>query len=89
MTEHIVAAAVSDGKMVFSMQRPMRHGDVLESMLVEFGLDAMEIGYPDNQGFLTSEGRFVERYEAGKIACAAGQIESLKWPPLLYSEDLW
>jgi hypothetical protein len=43
----------------------------------------------DEQGFVTSDGRFVGRKQAGCIAILAGQIERLKWPPLLYSEDLW
>jgi hypothetical protein len=43
----------------------------------------------DIQGFVTDEGRFVDRLEGAAIALAAGQIAALKWPPDLYSEDLW
>lgn len=39
------------------------------------------------QGFLTSDGNFVNRKEAGKIAYEAGQIKKLT--ELLYSEDLY
>jgi hypothetical protein len=42
-----------------------------------------------HQGFYTSAGRFVDRVEAVEIAKAAGQITEPKWPPQLYSEDLW
>lgn len=41
------------------------------------------------QGFLTDKDEFLEREEAGKYAIKCGQIKVLKWPPLLYSEDLW
>jgi hypothetical protein len=44
------------------------------------------------QGFLTNEGRFVDRYEALDIATSAGQLKGRhKHNPLdqLMSEDLW
>jgi hypothetical protein len=41
------------------------------------------------QGFVTDAGVFVTRTEAAKIAIECGQIKGLKWPPLLYSEDLY
>lgn len=40
------------------------------------------------QGFLTSDGRFVERDEAGKIAWEAGQLKSKPKKPFL-SEHIW
>lgn len=39
------------------------------------------------QGFLTSENRFVDRQEAGKIAFEAGQTDSLI--TTLFSEDIF
>lgn len=41
----------------------------------------------DDQGFMTSKGRYVQRDEAAKIAFNANQIE--KPTPYLFSEDLW
>ena len=41
------------------------------------------------QGFITTEGRFVDRKEGAKIALESGQIKELNWPPDLYSEDLY
>lgn len=41
----------------------------------------------DDQGFLTSTGRYVDRHEGAKIALASGQID--KATPHLFSEDLW
>jgi hypothetical protein len=41
----------------------------------------------DDQGFMTSEGRFVERPEAAQLALSAGQISTQAF--ILFSEDLW
>jgi hypothetical protein len=84
MSERIVAAALRKGELVFSLPRPARHGHIGKQM-AEQGIDAIT---PD-QGFLTSEGRYVDRLTAVTIAIEAGQIDAPKWPPDLYSEDLW
>lgn len=39
------------------------------------------------QGFLTNKDRFVDRYEAAKIALASGQIKEPT--ERLFSEDVW
>lgn len=44
---------------------------------------------PEDQGFYTSKGRFVDRYEACKIAKESGQIEVDDEKTVLYSEDLY
>lgn len=85
--ERIVAAAVHAYGATWSLPRPARHHNVLWA-IDKAGLSAIEPG-PEAQGFLTSEGRFVGRREAAGIAIAAGQIITTKWPPDLYSEDLW
>lgn len=84
----IVAAAIqlADG-MVLSVPRPARHPSVI--------LKAQNEGRSlagSTQGFLTSEGEFVDRAIAKGIAFFAGQL-----PPgvnenglfQLYTEDLW
>ena len=90
--ERIETAAIVDSKgVVHARPRPARHPHIMEWMSargirVKPGIimaDARE------QGFVTSAGRFVDRVEGAKIAKAAGQIERLKWPPYLYTEDLW
>jgi hypothetical protein len=43
----------------------------------------------DDEGFLTSEGRFVGRWEAGDIAALAGQIRSPMGRELLSSDINW
>jgi len=44
---------------------------------------------PSKQGFLTSNERFVDRYEARQIALDAGQCNEKNVPYQLYSEDLY
>ncbi|MEE9923742.1 MAG: hypothetical protein PBV01_10320 [Brucella anthropi] len=87
--EFIVAAAIHHGGIIF-LPRPARHHTILQAMETE-----MQIGgviNPQQQGFITSTGRYVNRTEAWYIAQAAGQIirkTSGEDTPNLYSEDLW
>lgn len=84
--ETIVAAACRVGHLTTSLPAPKRHGDIMRS------IGAVGFNYivgPDEQGFLTSTGRFVGRFEAADIAIASKQIKQLAHPPQLYSEDLW
>lgn len=43
----------------------------------------------EDQGFMTSEGRYVGRAEAHEIALNAGQIDCGLSGYILFSEDLW
>lgn len=55
-------------------------------------LSALGISVKDmnNQGFMTSTGRWVDREEGCKIARAAGQIRHKTGPDnILFSEDMW
>lgn len=81
ITEKIVAAACrKDGKVWTGI----RHNEIIEQMIQEGGLFSID---QIEQGFLTSEGRFVSRYDAALIAFGAGQVDILK--NSLSSEDLW
>lgn len=73
-----------DGK-IWSVPRPERHHHVIKLMVL-FGYPTPVAGI---QGFLLSNGKFVGRKEAAKIAIEAKQIKKLNWPPNLFSEDLW
>lgn len=66
-----------------------RHGDIIKAMVELYGITPPVDGERYEQGFVTSTGEFVDRVEGAAIAIAAGQIKALKWPPLLYSEDLY
>lgn len=84
--ETIACVAIRVGAMTVSMPRLKRHGDIMRE-LGRVGINY--IAGPDDQGFLTSKGRFVGRFEGADIALAARQIKTLRFPPQLYSEDLW
>ena len=58
-----------------------RHGDVIRANIKK------RIGVKGVQGFVTTDGKFVSRSEAAKIAFKSGQIK--KPTSLLMSEDLY
>lgn len=95
MTERIVAAAVQYRGITLSLQPPARHHTILQTMDILVGISQDEL-HSSYQGFLTSEGRYVNRVEAFYIAFKAGQLtdpdkaaqKAIKGPEL-YSEDLW
>lgn len=67
---------------------PARHHNIIHALKGMTGKHTQ----PDDQGFLTSTGRYVERAEALQIALASGQ-KMIDHPSRhaikLYSEDLW
>lgn len=85
--ERIVAAAIQHEGVTISLPKPARHGQILhcaEQFLPEHALGAA------CQGFLTSEGRFVNRIQARQLAWIAGQQpKETANARDLYSEDLW
>jgi hypothetical protein len=87
LRESIVSAAIRERAtgLVFSLPKPKRHHHILHAAAALH----RELKYMD-QGFITSEGRFVARLEAAKLAELAGQLKNgLNSPPNLFSEDLW
>lgn len=92
---YIVAAAIKECGVICSMSRPARHGDVIRMMATA----GFPIPINGRQGFLTSDGLFVGREDARKIAHEAGQIIAriigsdgvpYKFEHReLFSEDVW
>lgn len=82
--ELIVEAALRKQGRVFSVPKPGRHDKVIQE-----ACDTLKIDYigEHEQGFTTSDGRFVDREEAARIAYDAGQV-SIKLNQL-FSEDVW
>ena len=82
---HQSAAIRLDNGRVLTYPPPFRHHDiVLEARLNPLAF----VG--SVQGFVTTEGRFVDRIEAYGITKAAGQLfRETETPGMLYSEDLW
>ena len=83
--EYITAVAIKRGEDVFDLPKPSRHNDVIRDMRNK-GFKRV-VG--DVQGFLTNHGTFLDRIEGAKLALDCGQVDELKHPPYLYSEDLW
>jgi hypothetical protein len=83
----VVAAAIVgfDGK-VYSVPKPGRHHDVIR-MMVESGHPKPITG---EQGFLLSDGRFVDRESAKIVAINAGQLLArASHSSDLFSECVW
>jgi hypothetical protein len=86
ISESIVRAAVRDcDGEVFHLAPPARHHTIIHKFRVRPGRE--------DQGFLTSQGRYVDRLEAMAIAKSAGQLKRPETGgyqgPELFSEDLW
>lgn len=89
---HITHAAIRfrvyGAERVISVDPPLRHHDVFRAARAQ-GIMHGEM-HEQEQGFLTSEGAFVGRREALRIALEAGQIVTKHgFQDHLFSEDLW
>ena len=89
--EMIVAAAIQVQGVTLSLPKPARHGQVLHAADA-IGFGSEQLAYAC-QGFLTSEGRFVNRVQAKQLAHMARQPQlrsaTERHPRDLFSEDLW
>jgi hypothetical protein len=85
MDETIVAASVKFHGVVCTLPPPARHHHVLHAI---HAVCPDEVIGPDEQGFVTSTGRWVDRPEAKRIAIAAGQVID-NGRSHVFSEDLW
>lgn len=82
------AIKAKEGDKIFHLPRPKRHHHILHQFHPDVSV------HPDDQGFLTSEMKWVDRQTAFTIAKAANQIISrpdgrIYDGPDLFSEDLW
>ncbi len=86
--EKIEKAAILFQGRVYSVFPPGRHHDVVKA-IIEQNPSVTRV-MPNVQGFVTSNGRFVQRDEACVIATKADQIKVKTNPAhLLFSEDVW
>lgn len=82
----VEAAAIRRDRRVWSLPPPARHHHIMDYM-IERGVQP-----PINreQGFVLSNGEFVDRTEARLVAASAGQLLSTASKgSLLFSEDVW
>lgn len=87
----IAAAAIEWHGLTVSIAPPARHHTILNLMHESLAprQERFLIG-PEQQGFITSDGRFIGREEALRIAQDAKQIIAKHGSPReLYSEDVW
>jgi hypothetical protein len=78
------AAILHEGKVYTGR----RHCNIIHAIVQQTGCKRVPATSP--QGFVTEEGRFVDREEGAKIALACGQIKKLKYNSRdLFSEDLY
>jgi len=79
----IVDAAIKDetGKVWTGR----RHCYIIQDMV----LKGVQPPITGEQGFVDEAGIFFDRTAAAALALREHQIERLRWPPLLYTEDLW
>jgi hypothetical protein len=68
----------------------LRHGNcfAMKALLCDSLRDIIK-HVPPKQGFLTNKNRFVDRFEAARIAKAANQAKDIQLGDELVSEDLW
>lgn len=81
----IVAAAIRVRQLVLVLERPNRHSDIYK------WAECLKVNILDNKaecGFITSDGKFLDRSDAYKHAVESNQIEH-KGTEVLISEDLW
>lgn len=79
----IVAAAVNHGGKIWTGKR---HAEIMGEIWAKEGSTQTYISQ-DAQGFITDDGEFVNRFQAGAIAFRSGQTATRK--ERLLSEHLW
>lgn len=86
----ILAAAIRQDGVIYTLPVPARHHDIIRYMALDIGMPTPIAG---EQGFLVShqgEARFANRTQAKAIARRSGQIlEGKGLLRELFSEDLW
>ena len=81
-----VALYYADKGVVVSLPKPARHDKLMREMSELLGEPITRPNW--TQGFISSEGRFLDRKFALNVARKAGQVTTLIGS-VLTSEDLW
>lgn len=85
----ITHVAIRHGGKVWSLPAPNRHHHVLRLIVEATGVKYVDARDPD-QGFLDSQGNYLDRVRALAVARAAGQLITYREVhDRLYSENLW
>lgn len=83
--ERIISVAILYESLIISRPPPARHHDLISLMSRLNPLVALT----GQQGFLTSDGRFLDRIEAKIFVKLVQQPHRNSPSPELFSEDLW
>lgn len=82
----IHAVAINYKGTTYTLPRPARHYMLVDLIIREHREYSFDIGV---KGFLTDEGVFLNRAQAGQHALACGQVSKLGMGGDLYSEEVW
>jgi len=85
----IAAAALrlTASNLILSVPRPGRHHHIINGSVPVVSRESI---LSAEQGFITDDGGFVDRYVGFQIAARAGQIVRYTGPiGMLFSEDMW
>lgn len=92
----ILAPAVKHQNVVWALPAPAAHDDVVAFIKKKLGLPPGILPELPEFGFICSDGRFLDRYDAYRVAEAAGQLmpmdrvnEGRRALKQLYTDDLW
>lgn len=84
----IITVAIKFNDLIFTMPKPNRHPDVLHQMH-KLGIKIFN-NISITEGFLTSEGHFLNRLESYEYAMKYDLCNDIpEFEGVLYSEDLW
>lgn len=79
-----IRSQIDGREVIYHLPPPHRHHHILHRFFPDVSTD------PADQGFLTDDNRWVDRYEAFIIAKKAGQLLTHHGNgPQLFTEDLW
>lgn len=83
----ITEVAIKIGTTIYSLPAPNRHHNIIWKLAEE----GIELPDDDIQGFLTDEGKFLDRFEALGYALKHNQVKDVNniRANRLFSEDLW
>lgn len=85
----ITGVAIRFQEKIYAISAPARHCHVIQKIVVETGVRRVLVDMHIDQGFVDSEGVYLNRYEALERARQTGQLKYETNKDILFSEDVW
>lgn len=87
----ITHVAIRNQHITIALPKPNRHSDCFDyAMKIGIDIDAIRLGFAaDDQGFLTSSGKFLNRRQAARHVKRYRQPTLEKVKHVITSESLW